>query len=94
MRKRIPENREVDKSLNERVRARDKFTCRLCNKKKRPGSLEIHHIFKWANAPGLRFDEDNLICLCKKCHKSINRKEEFYASYFLEIIKNEKRRNK
>jgi 5-methylcytosine-specific restriction endonuclease McrA len=80
--------RDRDPDLNRRVRERDNHTCQLCKKKKRASGIEIHHIFRWADSPGLRFDENNLICLCKKCHKSIKNKESSYAYHFLEIIKN------
>lgn len=86
------ENRETDKKLNLSIRKRDKYICQLCKKKKPSAGLQIHHIFKWSVAPGLRFDPDNLICLCKKCHKEITGHEETYASMFLEIIKNGKKK--
>lgn len=40
---------------------RDKFTCQICGNK----GLEIHHKDKWQE----NNDPDNLILLCKDCHK-------------------------
>lgn len=85
-------DRAVDKKLNASIRKRDSNTCQLCKKKKPARGLQIHHIFKWATAYDLRFDADNLICLCKKCHKEVTGHEESYANMFLEIIKNAKKK--
>jgi 5-methylcytosine-specific restriction protein A len=70
------------------VLKRDKFTCQMCNSKKR--RLNVHHIIKWSSAASLRFDTSNGITLCSSCHKKINGKESHYISLFNEII----RRNK
>lgn len=70
------------------VLKRDKFTCQMCNSKKR--RLNVHHIIKWSSAASLRFDTSNGITLCSGCHKKINGKESHYISLFNEII----RRNK
>jgi 5-methylcytosine-specific restriction endonuclease McrA len=79
-------DREVDKDLNRKVRARDKMTCQLCKKKKTARTLQIHHIVRWADNPGLRYDIHNLICLCKKCHWDIRNKESIYAPYFAAVV--------
>lgn len=31
--------------------------------------LETHHIIKLRERPDLLLDDDNLVCLCEKCHK-------------------------
>lgn len=31
--------------------------------------LEAHHIIKLRERPDLLLDDDNLVCLCEKCHK-------------------------
>lgn len=90
--RRFKGERPVDKDLNKRVRARDNYTCQLCKKKKRPYSLEIHHIKRWADAPLLRYAESNLITLCRKCHKSITGKEVYYERYFIEVLYGNKKR--
>ena len=51
-----------------KVYQRDNFTCQLCNQSK-SNELEAHHIKSWAKYPNLRFDVDNGITFCKKCHK-------------------------
>lgn len=80
----MKKQREQDKDLRAQVLKRDKRTCKLCNKKKR--ALEVHHIQRWADAAGLRFDPGNCITLCKQCHYSIRGKETYYAQLFFSIL--------
>ena len=47
---------------------RDNYTCQCCGKKN--CRLEVHHIKFKSN--GGTDDEENLITLCKKCHKGIH----------------------
>jgi len=58
-----PENREWIKAVYEI----DGHTCQKCLVK--GGELEAHHIFPWALFPKLRFEVENGITLCEKCHK-------------------------
>lgn len=51
---------------------RDMYTCQYCRKK--GGILHAHHILSFANFPESRFDLDNGMTLCKKCHHQIHRK--------------------
>ena len=69
------------------VLKRDKFTCQMCKKRGKKTRLNVHHIMKWSSAASLRFDVDNGITLCKKCHDSVHGKESHYITYFLELIK-------
>jgi len=69
------------------VLKRDKFTCQMCKAKGKRVRLNVHHIMKWSSASSLRYDVDNGITLCKKCHGSVNGKESHYITYFLELIK-------
>jgi len=50
----------------QKVLKRDNYTCQFC-----PDSyqdLEIHHIKSWSEHSELRYEETNLITLCKICH--------------------------
>ena len=60
-----------------------------------PGSeykraLNAHHIIKWADASHLRFDEDNGITLCYRCHKQVTGHEAQYAPLFMDIVRKNK----
>lgn len=68
------------------VRKRDGNRCQMPNCQNPYKSVQIHHIRKWATATELRYEETNLICLCKKCHQSIWGKEDFYAPLFNTIV--------
>lgn len=52
---------------------RDRYTCQKCHKK--GVKLNAHHIKEYAKYPFLRYDVDNGITLCEKCHKQIHRKK-------------------
>lgn len=53
------------------LRNDSKYLCAVCFDKGiyQYNNLEIHHIEKLKNRPDLLLDRNNLICLCKKCHK-------------------------
>jgi 5-methylcytosine-specific restriction endonuclease McrA len=68
------------------VLKRDKFTCQMCKDRGKRARLNVHHIMKWSSASSLRYDVDNGITLCKKCHDSITGKESHYITYFLALI--------
>lgn len=67
------------------VYTRDKFSCKWpgCNQMKK---LNAHHIKSWAQYPGLRFEPNNGITLCKDHHKMITGMEEIYAGVFLKLV--------
>lgn len=59
------------------------YICQICFQK--GGKLHAHHLYNWASFPEKRFDINNGICLCIKCHRTfhsiygikINTKEQF-----------------
>ena len=69
------------------------YTCVVC--RIRGKILNAHHLNSWSKFPSMRFELDNLVCLCNKCHKSFhskcgtksNTKEQF--DKYLEEIKDE-----
>ena len=58
---------ETYKQWRSDVFSRDNWTCQGC--KEVGGELNAHHIKSWKDFPELRFNVDNGITLCKKCHK-------------------------
>jgi len=82
--------RDYDDAVYKRFRLevlkRDSFTCKMCKAKGKKTRLNVHHIMKWSSAASLRYDVDNGITLCHKCHDSIKGKETHYISYFLDLI--------
>lgn len=79
-------NDPVYKDWRIKVYKRDDFRCQMpgCKSKNR---LNAHHIQKWANASILRFDVQNGITLCYKCHKEVTGHEEQYQSLFQNIVR-------
>lgn len=77
------------KKWRKAVYKRDGHKCRWpnCNLKRK---LNAHHIRTWANFPGLRFDVNNGISLCKYHHDLIKGMENIYESTFLRILANDK----
>jgi predicted restriction endonuclease len=67
------------------VYSRDKNTCQWpgCNVKKK---LNAHHIKRWSDFPGLRFEIKNGITLCHIHHKLIKGMEELYEGIFYKIV--------
>lgn len=52
----------------ESVFERDGYKCKICGSNK---NIQAHHIIPWSqtrNNKGLRYDIDNGITLCRKCH--------------------------
>ena len=71
------------------VYKRDNFQCRWphCKSKQK---LNAHHIKTWSDFPGLRFELNNGITLCKYHHNLIKGMEEVYAATFLRILANDR----
>ena len=68
-----------------KVFTRDNFQCRTkdghCE-----GILQVHHIFRWADFPELRYEVDNGITLCKIHHPRKKKDELRLAQMFLSLI--------
>ena len=64
---------------------RDKYTCQYCKTKQ--GTLEVHHIIFRSN--GGSDEPDNLITLCRNCHKELH-----LGKFSLKNTKGLKRKNK
>ena len=73
------------KDFRRKVLARDKRQCQWhgCNSKKK---LNVHHIKTWAQCPGLRYDENNGITLCRAHHDMIKGVEYLYEAVFFKIV--------
>jgi len=56
------------------VLARDNYTCARCGTYRATAEpkLVTHHIRPFADHPELRFDPDNLVTLCEKCHRWVH----------------------
>lgn len=52
---------------------RDDFVCQKCHR--RGGRLNAHHIVKFSECEEKRFDVDNGITLCEKCHREVHGNE-------------------
>lgn len=51
---------------------RDGFTCQLCGQV--GGGLQAHHIQHWSTNVNKRYQVQNGVTLCKKCHKELHKK--------------------
>ena len=60
-------NTEEYKQWRESVFKRDNYTCQCC-KDNKGNNLEAHHIENFSSNEDLRFNINNGITLCKKCH--------------------------
>ena len=52
---------------------RDDYTCQMCGA--RGCELNAHHIMPFAGHPSLRYEIDNGVTLCKRCHKEVHADE-------------------
>jgi hypothetical protein len=64
------------KQILKQVYQRDSFKCQRCDsvwRKEYP--LHAHHVKNWRDYPDNRFDFNNLITLCSKCHRWVHSKK-------------------
>ena len=56
------------------------YVCEKCNKKRKTTRvLHAHHIKSWDKFPKDRYNRDNGVVLCIKCHNAFHRKYKFEA---------------
>lgn len=64
------------------VYARDGFRCVRCQDAKRgPRSIHAHHIKPWAGNTELRFDQSNVVTLCRSCHAWVHSRQNAAREY-------------
>lgn len=61
------------KKWRKSVYERDEYTCQNCGKT--GGKLNAHHIKPYKDFPEFRYDIDNGITLCEKCHRELHKKK-------------------
>jgi hypothetical protein len=86
---RLPYAFEFTEELKEKIRKRDKYRCRICNKTQKESLLKsgkklcIHHI----DYNKKNFKEKNLISLCNSCHAKTNEHRKFWIRLIKNLIK-------
>jgi hypothetical protein len=75
------------KEWRKKIYARDNHKCQWpnCTNTKK---LQAHHIYRWADFPGLRFHTQNGITLCRTHHDLIKNDEDSYRLFFSKLIIN------
>ncbi len=74
--------RAEGRSFLSRIYRRDGFKCVRClAAKSGPRSLHVHHIKPWAGNNALRFDETNVVALCRACHHWVHSKANVSREY-------------
>ncbi len=72
------------RNCKRQVFVRDSYTCQMCQKNK--CKISAHHILVWSRFPEHRYDINNGISLCLRCHKSIFCHENEYKSLFYNFL--------
>lgn len=71
-------NNTYYKEWKKKIFERDNYTCQCCGK--HGGNLNAHHLYNFSEYKDLRYDTNNGITLCEKCHL-INYSGSFHAIY-------------
>jgi hypothetical protein len=66
-------SREVGPLIRQLCFKRDNWECQICGKNTEEVSLHCHHIEGYTQNPRLGNDLDNIITLCKECHKQVHK---------------------
>lgn len=66
-------SREVNSLIRQMCFKRDNWECQICGKNINKAQLHCHHIEGYTQNPLLGNDIDNVITLCKKCHKEVHK---------------------
>lgn len=64
--------------LKESIRQRDNHVCQLCNKRQKNEALSVHHI----DYNKKNLNPNNLISLCRNCHRKTNNSREYWIKFF------------
>ena len=68
-------------TLKMSIRIRDKFVCKICNKKQENKMHHVHH----TDYNKFNCNPNNLITLCKSCHAKTNGNRKYWINYFKNI---------
>lgn len=68
-------SREIEPLIRQMAMERDEYKCQKCFKTINEIELHAHHILSYNQNKILANDIDNVIILCKDCHREIHRKE-------------------
>ncbi len=80
-RKSVFELNKVKKGLSK------SYVCEKCNKKRKTTRvLHAHHIKSWDKFPKDRYDRNNGVVLCWKCHNAFHKKYKFEALSTPELL--------
>lgn len=74
----LARNNTYYKEWIRKVFERDNYTCQCCGK--RGGNLNAHHLYNFSEHKDLRYDINNGITLCEKCHL-VNYPNSFHSVY-------------
>lgn len=72
-----------NKYTKEKIRARDNYTCQLCNNAENGKKHHVHHIDYDKKNSG----EGNLITLCVRCNAKVNANRIFWQSHFTNLLR-------